>query len=352
MKIELHAHHMTPKMFDLDDPRAPRWEGQAMHIGKYFWTTRKFPESQQMTADDPGSKIFERMDYAFRREMMAKLGVDVVVVCNTPLTYLYWAGDFGVSYATLVNDELAAWCAKDPSTFFWWAQLPMHEPAEAAKELERAVGLGAVGWMSGGAYMGGRNLHDPEMDALWAKAVELDVPMFVHGAPLAAEWQDPSRPDPFDTTIALGYMYDETMAFWHLVKGGVLDRFPSLKVYITHAGGFVPYQMERIAMLDQTVASDAVNERPPLEYMRNFWFDPMIPNDGFRRAFVDLVGIDRIVYGSNMGGSDQIMFDLTDRIGLTDAEREQISSKNAIDLLKLGERLNLGQKAETKVAQR
>jgi hypothetical protein len=53
-----------------------------------------------------------------------------------------------------------------------------------------------------------------------------------------------------------------------------------------------------------------------------------------------------------MGGSDQIMFDLTDRIGLSDAEREQISSKNAIDLLKLGGRLNLGQKAEAKVSQR
>ena len=45
-----------------------------------------------------------------------------------------------------------------------------------------------------------------------------------------------------------------------------------------------------------------------------------------------------------MGGSDQITFDLTDRIGLTDAEREQIKSKNAIELLNLGGRVDLGQK--------
>ena len=128
--------------------------------------------------------------------------------------------------------------------------------------------------------------------------------------------------------------------------GGVLDRFPNLRVYITHAGGYIPYQIERIAMLDQTLAPDAVNERPPLEYLRNFWFDPMIPNDGMRRALVDLVGIDRVVYGSNMGGSDQITFDLTDRIGLSEAEREQIKSKNAIELLNLGGRVDLGQKVE------
>jgi aminocarboxymuconate-semialdehyde decarboxylase len=353
MKIELHAHHLTPKMYDIDDdPRAPYWKGQEMMVGSWVMRQKKFPESQQITAEDPGTKLFERMDHPFRREMMAKFGVDVLVVSNTPLTYYYWAEEFGVRYATLVNDELAAWCDEDPSTFLWWAQVPMHEPTAAAKELERAVGLGAVGFMSGGAEMGGRNLHDPEMDELWAKAVELNVPMFIHGQPLAVAWQDPSIADPFDTTIALGYMYDETRAFWHLVLGGVLDRFPNLRVYITHAGGYVPYQIERIAMLDQTLAPDAVNERPPLEYLRNFWFDPMIPNDGMRRAFVDLVGIDRVVYGSNMGGSDQITFDLTDRIGLSEAEREQITSKNAIELLNLGGRVNLGQKAEAHVSQR
>ncbi len=43
-----------------------------------------------------------------------------------------------------------------------------------------------------------------------------------------------------------------------------------------------------------------------------------------------------------MGGSDQITFHLTERIGLSDAEREQIKSKNAIELLNLGGRVDLG----------
>ena len=70
----------------------------------------------------------------------------------------------------------------------------------------------------------------------------------------------------------------------------------------------------------------------------------MTHNDGLRRVFVDIVGVDRVGYGSNMGGSDQIAFDLTDRIGLTDGERDQIKSKNAIELLNLGGRVDLGQK--------
>ncbi len=111
-----------------------------------------------------------------------------------------------------------------------------------------------------------------------------------------------------------------------------------------HSHHMTPKMFERVAMLDRTLAPDAVNERPVIEYLRNFWFDPMIHNDGMRRALVDIVGVDRMVYGSNMGGSDQIAFDLTDRIGLSDAEREQIKSKNAIELLNLGGRVDLGQK--------
>jgi hypothetical protein len=39
----------------------------------------------------------------------------------------------------------------------------------------------------------------PGATEVWAKMAEFDVPMFVHGAPLACEWQDPSQLDPFDT---------------------------------------------------------------------------------------------------------------------------------------------------------
>ena len=333
--IELHAHHMTPAMFDLDPHWGPSWVGQQLKVGNWMMRHKKFPDLQQVGQDQSGAVIFDRMDHDFRHQMMTQLGIDVVVISNSPLLYYYWAGDFGVEYATVVNDEFAKWCAVDPQVFFWWAQVPMHRPAAAAIELERAVGMGAVGLMCGGADFGGLDLHSREMDELWAKVVELDVPVFIHGHPQATAWQDPNKPDPLDTTTALGYMYDESRAFWHLTCGGVLDRFPALKVYITHAGGFTPYQIERFGALDGTLAPDSVNKRPIAEYMPNFYFDLMVPHDGMRRALTELIGVDNLVYGSNLGGSDQIAFDLTDRIGLTDHDRERIKSGNALKLLHL-----------------
>jgi aminocarboxymuconate-semialdehyde decarboxylase len=101
----------------------------------------------------------------------------------------------------------------------------------------------------------------------------------------------------------------------------------------------VPYQLERLSENWKTLAFDAVNERPLLEYLPRFYFDLIIPNDAMRRALVEVIGVDNFLYRSNLGGSDQIEFDLTERIGLNEEEREKIKSGNAIKLLKLESRL-------------
>jgi aminocarboxymuconate-semialdehyde decarboxylase len=129
--------------------------------------------------------------------------------------------------------------------------------------------------------------------------------------------------------------YDEARAFWQLTMGGVLDRFPTVRFYITHAGGFIPYQLGRLTEMDETMAPDATNQRPLSAYLDNFWFDPQIHNPIMRRAMIELIGVERLVYGTNFQGSDQIDFDLTDGVGLCEVDREKIKSGNAIELLGL-----------------
>ncbi len=336
MQIEVHSHHLTPGMFDQDPFWGPTWKGQNLVIGDYVLRNRRLPAMAKVGDDAPAGAIFDRMDYGHRHRIMEEMGIDVLVLSVSPLQYLYWAEDFGVAYAKTCNDEIARWCEKEPETFFWWATAPMHRPEQAAEELERAVGMGAVGLFAGAAGLGDLELHSPEMDVVWAKVTELDVPVFLHAYPRT---MPTGAYDQFNTGAALGYLIDESTAFWNLICGGVLDRFPTLNPYITHAGGLVPYQLERLSENWKTLAFDAVNERPLLEYLPRFYFDLMIPNDTMRRALVEVIGVDNFLYGSNLGGSDQIEFDLTERIGLNDEEREKIKSGNAIKLLKLESRL-------------
>jgi aminocarboxymuconate-semialdehyde decarboxylase len=322
MLINLHAHELTYGMFGLDHPLAPQWVNNTLKIGD--WVLGNKNKDQPHPA--------EYFSHERQRERMQERGIDKLVVSQPAHMFMYWAGDFGVQFARIVNDELAQFCAEDPEHFNFWALVPMADPDAAIAELERAVNEnGAVGMMMGGANFAGREVYDEAYEPLWEKLIELDVPVFVHGYNATATGSH--EKDRYDASSILGMNYYESLCIWYLICSGVLDRHPGLRFYVTHAGGFVPYHLGRLAQTNLTMAPDSVNERPVVEYMKHFWFDPDVHEPIMRKALIDLMGIDRFVYGDNLGGSDNFHGDLTDEIGLSDEEREKIRSGNALKLL-------------------
>jgi predicted TIM-barrel fold metal-dependent hydrolase len=187
----------------------------------------------------------------------------------------------------------------------------------------------------GGANFGGLEFDDEAYYPLWEKFCELDVPIFIHGHNQSATWGDKADTERYEITAIVGMCYDESRCFWNLVCGGVLDRFPKLQIYITHGGGYVPYQLGRFEATNR-VLGDAKNEKPVREYFSsNFWFDPLIHDLPMRRAVVEIVGPDRLLYGDNFGGSDGVRGDLTDGLALSETDRNKIKSENAKKLLKM-----------------
>jgi len=160
------------------------------------------------------------------------------------------------------------------------------------------------------------------------------LPMFVHGFNQSVTWGDQANTDRYETTSIVGMNYDETKAFWYMINGGVFDRFPDLKVYITHGGGFVPYQLGRLANTNPNL--DVYhNKKPFRDYMKNFYFDVELHELPMRQALVDVIGADRVLYGSNFGGSDAVRHDLTEGLKLSDDALQKIRWKNACELLHL-----------------
>jgi predicted TIM-barrel fold metal-dependent hydrolase len=167
---------------------------------------------------------------------------------------------------------------------------------------------------------------------VWEVLCDLNLPMFIHGYNQSVTWGEKANDDRYETTAIVGMQYDESRCFWNLVCGGVLDRFPDLKVYITHGGGYVPYQLGRLAQTNKNL--DVVhNKKPLLEYLKNFWFDVELHEPKMRQALVDVIGADRMVYGSNFGGSDAVRHDLTDGLKVSDEDLQKIRWKNACALL-------------------
>lgn len=155
------------------------------------------------------------------------------------------------------NDELALSCRNNSRRYAGFAMLPMLEPVAAATELERCVkDLGFVGALINN-HTDGTFYDDSKFWPVFEKAVELNVPIYIH----------PSFPS---QTMAEHYKgnYSDQVAFmlsiaswgWHsecglhilrLFAAGLFDRFPKLKIIIGHDGEMLPFMLDRTLPLSK-----------------------------------------------------------------------------------------------------
>lgn len=333
MLIDVHAHIVTPGMLRRHAFWGPFMKIQGFTVGHFSLGTKQ--PAKAATDEQAEANLLARMTHAARRTLMAERGVDKLVLSAPSLGFMYWAGDFGNDYARICNDEMAAYCRADPAYFDFWALANLADPAAAVQEIERAVReLGARGVCVGGANFNGLEAHSEALFPVWEKLVELNVPVMVHGYNQSIWLGDQHHRDKFETSSIIGDCVDETLFFWYLICGGALDLFPKLKVYINHAGGMTLFQLGRLADLNRAMAPDTRNQRPLMDYLPNFWFDLDVHSLGLRRAVLEIVGVDRLMHGTNFGGA-YANGDPTAGLGLSATDSEKIRSGNAIALLGL-----------------
>lgn len=348
MLIDLHAHAPHPGYYDLDPYWGPFFEQHddgdiRMRVGKWVLTLGSPERKAAVRAARAAGKKIDLAEYMakwadpkHRLANMDAAGQNAQVVSVPSHCYMYWTEpEYSVRFASKVNDTLAEYCSAAPDRLMYWAHAPLNVPEAAAAELKRACGtLGAKGLVAGGANFGGLEYDSPELDVVWRTLCDLDLPIFVHGYNQSASWGENANEDRYETTAIVGMQYDETRCFWNLICGGVLDRFPDLKIYITHGGGYVPYQLGR---LNQTNKNLDVrhNKKDVVEYLKNFYFDLELHEAPMRQAVLDLIGADQLVYGSNFGGSDAVRHDLTDGLRITQEQLDKIRFQNAVELLHL-----------------
>lgn len=326
MRVNIHSHAIPPETLNkagkygpslVDEPGG----GWSLKVGPY-----------QSRGSLPQDKRF--LDPMLRLKDMDSKRIDIMGVTISPLFYLYWAEpEIGIPFARVQNDALANWCKADPKRLFFIATLPMQDPKASLIEADRAVELGARGFNVGTDNFAGRNLDHQAFFPLYEKIQQLDVPLFIHPYPLPMEG---GESDKYNLSWIAGYVHQDTVAFCHLVFGGVLDHFPRLKVCITHGGGSVPYQFGR---LEYALARmpDVEAKKPLHDYLENFYFDVLIHDLKARSFLVDFMGADHLVMGDNYLGWDAVDgFALVDELKLPDTDHRKICGDNAVKLFKLG----------------
>jgi len=278
---------------------------------------------------------FPRGGFDIERRLadMRAAEVDVQVLSATPQTYLYGQKiSLAAATAAIQNDQIAKLVKTHPDRFLGIATLPMQAPERAADELRRSMRkLGLHGAMIG-SNVQGTNLDDPSFEPLWAAAAELDAFLFIHPVTVAGA----DRLKSYYLTNLIGNPLDTTIAAAALVFGGVLDRYPKLKVCLAHGGGFVPYQAGRWAhgWHVRPEPKKALSHSPEPEIGR-FLFDTILHSKTALEFLVQSVGAARVLLGSDYP-YDMGMLDCVRHVrslSISEAERATILNEGAQALL-------------------
>jgi predicted TIM-barrel fold metal-dependent hydrolase len=152
--------------------------------------------------------------------------------------------DVCAAYDDWLLDEV---CAASPDRLKGVAVVPLQDVARAVGETERAAAKGAVA-VTIPPVLGDRNLDDAALLPFFEACASLDLAVAVHSAPgMHLPLPGAGRFDNYAMVHALSFPVDQMVALTALTLGGVLDRFPSLRVAFLESGvGWVPYFVHRL----------------------------------------------------------------------------------------------------------
>ena len=240
----------------------------------------------------------ESLDVEQKLAGMDAAGIDIAVMSLIPPLMFYNApADEAVAWARRTNDSLAE-LIQEQDRLRAFAQIPMQAPEEAARELERTVNqLGFLGAHIGTDAGPGRTLDAADIDPVWEAAQALDVPMVLHPNYVGLK---PGLED-FYFTNSIGNPLETTTTAARLIHGGTLDRFPSLKPVLVHAGGYLPYQIGRFDHAYKVRNEPKVSlDRKPSEYMDRFYMDTITHAPAQLAFLASVIGIERLVLGTDI----------------------------------------------------
>ena len=177
-----------------------------------------------------------------------------ILSVSTP-SVVGWAQTERREMARRINEYTADLVADRPDRFGSFATLPLPDVGGAIEELGYALDtLHADGIVLMASYAG-KYLGDPAFEPLWAELDRRHAIVFEH--PGDTPGQPPLPPATGVAPPMTDFPFQTTRTGVQLVLNGILDRYPAVRIILSHAGGFLPYAALRFAELARVFQPDA-----------------------------------------------------------------------------------------------
>ncbi|MEZ2389133.1 amidohydrolase family protein [bacterium RCC_150] len=326
--IDVHGHfypsELLPDTVAAEASAVPRLVIDSDHAGRIIRGGEVFRNVRS-----------ELWDTTRRLADMNRSGLGVQVISPMPVAlHIQAPAQIYREYCSWFNTAMARAVREAEGRLVGLGLVPFHTPQDCIAELEHIASLGLRG-VEIGTRIGELELDDPALDYFYTAAEGLGLSLLVHpvdggGGAL--------RRSGFLYDFGLGMPSDTSLAAAALVFGGVLERYPQLRVATVHGCGTFPWAYPRLrlgAEMAGTHTPDQLNRVVSRLYTDTLVFD---------RAHLPLLthrfGNDRIMFGSDFpfipGQPDDGLSDLvamTEELGPETVAR--ILRKNTLGFLGL-----------------
>jgi 2,3-dihydroxybenzoate decarboxylase len=234
--------------------------------------------------------------------------------------------------------------ARHPDRYLGFAAVPLQDPEAAANELERCVKqLGFKGAMING-YTNTRDENtgeytdEPKFEVFWAKAAELNVPIYLHPRDPLTNQQRIYEGRPELLSAAWAYGVETSTHALRLITSGLFDRYPGVNVILGHLGETLPFGIWRVQHIinRRGMCKDLKNNI--LSYLADNFF---ITTSGNFRTQTLLntmleVSSDRILFSTDYPyESAEEAAEWFDNCPISEPDRVKIGRENAVKLFDL-----------------
>jgi aminocarboxymuconate-semialdehyde decarboxylase len=274
-------------------------------------------------------------DPAARIKALDEMSIDIQAISPSPILLFYWEEPaVAAHFSRRQNEAIQTVVRKFPDRFVGFGSVPLQSIPDAVAIAEEAKSIGLKGLEIGNA-VGEKPLDDPSFEPFFTAAQKLDLLLFVHPLEGGLDRGDPLAPI---LGNVLQFTYRTTMMIERMIVRGMFERFPNLRLCLSHGGGLLPFNIWRLdhsyglrAELKRTVP------RKPSEYLKRFYFDTIVHSVAALQYLINVVGADRVVMGTDypMAMGDFEPVKKLAEINLTRSERELILGQNALQALGL-----------------
>jgi aminocarboxymuconate-semialdehyde decarboxylase len=288
--IDIHCH-VVPAEF----PAAPC----TCAPGRWYRMDHRDNHKAMVMAGQKEFRLVDHRCWDVRRRVadMDGEGTDIQVLSPMPELLSYWF-DAGAALdlARHINTVIAEMVRSEPMRFVGLGMAPLQDPERAAGELaSMKADLGLRG-VEIGSNINGVSPGDPRFDVFYREAERLGLAIFVHALHPAATDRlvGPGRLQPL-----VAFPTDVGLAAASMVSGGVLQKFPKLRIAFSHGGGtflsFLPRLQDgwdKFEALQGAFGS-------PREAARAFYYDNIVFDRALLKYMIDAVGTTQVCAGSD-----------------------------------------------------